>query len=518
MGDRDERPLPPSTPDGPDARRDERKIPPTSGSRDEESRPKDELLRRSVRNASMHSIQSDTSEDEGQSVDPRKIGLENAVFGDYDMKRSASTNEFVLSYIEDKMARQLNKKRRDGSVDSESDQESNKKHIEIEYDDSSQNTKDLARAIFNTATDVYMEGVESIVSDNFWKCFEEEKPRPWNWNLYLWPLWFFGVIIRYFFLFPVRLIIFALGWVLFGIGMLTVQLIFPRGPTRVSLEHSLISMMCGVFCITWGAVIRYHGSPIEPRKGSPHPVYIANHTSMIDVIILQQMRCFSLVGQRHKGIVRFLQETVLGCLQCIWFERSEIKDRAAVATKLGEHVKDPTRNPLLVFPEGTCVNNEYVIQFKKGIFEIADTVVPIAIKYNKMFVDPFWNSRAQSFPMHLVELMTSWCLICDVWYLEPHVKNPSESATEFAARCKQSIAEQAGLKNVDMDGYMKHFRPSERFLRGRQTILGESIKKIFAKKEEETNYHTLRSHHQSTVDFTQKGQDGKLIRRKMKSF
>ncbi len=28
-------------------------------------------------------------------------------------------------------------------------------------------------------------------------------------------------------------------------------------------------------------------------------------------------------------------------------------------------MEDPDSNPLLVFPEGTCVNNEYTVMFKK---------------------------------------------------------------------------------------------------------------------------------------------------------
>jgi glycerol-3-phosphate O-acyltransferase 3/4 len=30
---------------------------------------------------------------------------------------------------------------------------------------------------------------------------------------------------------------------------------------------------------------------------------------------------------------------------------------------------------------GTCVNNECVVQFKKGAFEMGATICPIAIKY-----------------------------------------------------------------------------------------------------------------------------------------
>ena len=58
---------------------------------------------------------------------------------------------------------------------------------------------------------------------------------------------------------------------------------------------------------------------------------------------------------------------------------------------LQAHVSKPDSTPLLIFPEGTCVNNEYTLLFKRGSFDMGCTVCPIAIKYNKVFVDAFWN-------------------------------------------------------------------------------------------------------------------------------
>ena len=58
--------------------------------------------------------------------------------------------------------------------------------------------------------------------------------------------------------------------------------------------------------------------------------------------------------------------------------------------------------------------------FKKGAFDMGVTVCPIAIKYNKIFVDAFWNSRRESFSGHLFRLMTSWAVVCDVWCAQPH--------------------------------------------------------------------------------------------------
>jgi glycerol-3-phosphate O-acyltransferase 3/4 len=289
-------------------------------------------------------------------------------------------------------------------------------------------------------------------------------------------MWALGVAFRYCVLFPLRVLVLLLGWVFFGSAMLIVQVVC-FGPTKDKLLRWMITSMSSVFVITWAGVIRYHGH-LPSGNGRTNVVFVTNHTSLIDVIVLQQVRCFSLVGQRHKGMVRFLQDKVLGCLQCIWFDRAQMKDRAIVQKKLTQHAKDPRRNPLLVFPEGTCVNNRYVLMFKKGAFELGVPVCPVAIRYEKVFVDPFWSSRDQSFAMHLVELMTSWCLIANVYFLEPTVRRDGESAEAFAQRVKLLIADKAGLKAVEWDGYLKHFLPSPRLLSQSKQVYADAFRRL----------------------------------------
>jgi hypothetical protein len=46
----------------------------------------------------------------------------------------------------------------------------------------------------------------------------------------------------------------------------------------------------------------------------------------------------------------------------------------------------------------------------------------------------FYRTNRQSFTMHLLRLMTSWAVVCDVWYLEPQYLQPGETAIEFAER------------------------------------------------------------------------------------
>ena len=89
----------------------------------------------------------------------------------------------------------------------------------------------------------------------------------------------------------------------------------------------------------------------------------------------------------------------------IWFQRSELKDRTAVARRLREFTADPTNNPVLIFPEGTCINNTAVMMFKKGSFEVGAPIYPVAIKYDPLFGDAFWNSSEQSLLRYCLMLM-----------------------------------------------------------------------------------------------------------------
>ena len=56
-------------------------------------------------------------------------------------------------------------------------------------------------------------------------------------------------------------------------------------------------------------------------------------------------------------------------------------NKYSLISRIKEHIQNEKSSPLLVFPEGVCVNNEYCVMFKKGAFELGAVVYPIAIKY-----------------------------------------------------------------------------------------------------------------------------------------
>ena len=201
---------------------------------------------------------------------------------------------------------------------------------------------------------------------------------------------------------------------------------------------------------------------------------------MIDYAVLCAFTPFAAIMQLHPGWVGMMQKRYLSALGCLWFNRTQSKDRALVTQRMKDHVWSVDATPLLIFPEGTCVNNEHCVMFKRGAFDLGATVCPIAIKYNKIFVDAFWNSKRQSFTQHLSKIMRSWALVADVWFLEPQTRREGETATEFAERVQKMISVRARLKIAPWDGYLKYYNLGEKhpdLVERQRTVYAERVKK-----------------------------------------
>jgi len=54
-------------------------------------------------------------------------------------------------------------------------------------------------------------------------------------------------------------------------------------------------------------------------------------------------------------------------------------------------------------------------------------------------------------------LMTSWAVVCDVYFLEPQSQQEGESSQQFAERVQHLIATKANLKVAPWDGYLKYY-------------------------------------------------------------
>ena len=97
--------------------------------------------------------------------------------------------------------------------------------------------------------------------------------------------------------------------------------------------------------------------------------------------------CYSMIGQKHSGFTGMMQKAFSRASNHIWFDRSESKDRGLVAKRMRDHVQDKYNMPILIFPEGTCINNTSVMMFKKGEAIINLNIDHILISKNKKVIN-----------------------------------------------------------------------------------------------------------------------------------
>lgn len=71
--------------------------------------------------------------------------------------------------------------------------------------------------------------------------------------------------------------------------------------------------------------------------------------------------------------------------------------------------------------------------------------------------------------------MTSWAIVCDVWYLPPMYRKPEESAVDFANRVKAEIAHKGGMVDLDWDGGLKRSPAKKEWKEKQQLELATKI-------------------------------------------
>ncbi|KAE9553723.1 hypothetical protein FO519_003078 [Halicephalobus sp. NKZ332] len=215
------------------------------------------------------------------------------------------------------------------------------------------------------------------------------------------------------------------------------------GRGRAVLDDSVYFLKAGIEAIVEDSVTcRFEAETLAC-------ICVANHTSPIDAMILSTDHCYALIGQRHPGLLGFIQRALSRATNHIWLQK---------------HAENPNNLPVLIFPEGTCINNTSVMQFRKGSFETNQIVYPIAMKYDPRFGDAFWNSSSQGWCEYIMQMMSSWAIICHVWYLPSMQKLPNEDAIQFANRVKKTIAIRAGLTDLEWDGQLKRSRVPEKMV------------------------------------------------------
>lgn len=323
----------------------------------------------------------------------------------------------------------------------------------------------IQRTFLHDAVDLVALGSHSLERDDFSDCFRPVSPYNMRKSGIL---YVFSFLIRYFILFPIRLMMLIIGIILFT-GFFCHGCYYNN--SRTIQQCFLLFNKFTLFVLNFKIV--HKGE--KKMRNEPH-VYVSNHTSFIDYLVLSSHEfSHACISEGHSGLFGFILNQILSRNGSIGFKRSDRQDRSQVLKRIKDHIHEK-QAPMLIFPEGTCVNNESIVLFQKGAFELDAIVCPVGIKYRKDLVDPYWNRRLHGFTLHMFYLLTRWGLNGEVHWMKPIRRQENEDVISFSHRIKNRIAKEIGLRNTLWNGYFK----SSPVLKDRE-MLRNSFNKVYSK-------------------------------------
>ncbi|TYJ49269.1 hypothetical protein E1A91_A01G122700v1 [Gossypium mustelinum] len=123
---------------------------------------------------------------------------------------------------------------------------------------------------------------------------------------------------------------------------------------------------------------------------------VSNHLSYLDVLYHMSSSFPSFVAK--KAVSKLPLVGLIGkCLGCVFVQReSKSSDFKGVAGIVTDRVRNAHQNELapmiLLFPEGTTTNGDFLLPFKTGAFLAGAPVMPVILRYSYRRFSPAWES------------------------------------------------------------------------------------------------------------------------------
>ncbi|KAE9603578.1 putative plasmalogen synthase [Lupinus albus] len=144
-----------------------------------------------------------------------------------------------------------------------------------------------------------------------------------------------------------------------------------------------------------------HNSAIQEDKHQPEEiggpgVIISNHVSYLDILYHMSSSFPSFVAKKSVSKLPFVG-LISKCLGCVYVQReSKSSDSKGVSAVVTERIKEAHQNKsapqMMLFPEGTTTNGDFLLPFKTGGFLAQAPVLPVILKYHYQRFSPAWDS------------------------------------------------------------------------------------------------------------------------------
>ncbi|KAJ1384931.1 Phospholipid/glycerol acyltransferase [Sesbania bispinosa] len=145
----------------------------------------------------------------------------------------------------------------------------------------------------------------------------------------------------------------------------------------------------------------HHNSTTQEDKRQPEEmgrpgVIISNHVSYLDILYHMSSSFPSFVAKRSVAKLP-LVGLISKCLGCVYVQReSKSSDFKGVSAVVTERIREAHQNKsaplMMLFPEGTTTNGDFLLPFKTGGFLAKAPVLPVILRYHYQRFSPAWDS------------------------------------------------------------------------------------------------------------------------------
>ncbi|KAL5226498.1 hypothetical protein ABZP36_014763 [Zizania latifolia] len=176
---------------------------------------------------------------------------------------------------------------------------------------------------------------------------------------------------------------------------------------------------------------------------------VSNHVSYVDILYHMSVSFPSFVAKESVSRLP-LVGLISKCLGCIFVQReSKTSDSKGVSGAVTERVQEVCQyknSPMmLLFPEGTTTNGDYLLPFRTGAFLGSAPVQPVILRYPYRMFSPAWDSMDGA--RHVFLLLCQFVNYIEVVHLP--VYYPSEQEKEdpklYANNVRKLIATEGNL-------------------------------------------------------------------------
>jgi glycerol-3-phosphate O-acyltransferase 3/4 len=313
--------------------------------------------------------------------------------------------------------------------------------------------------LFDIQAEMLQAGIEAIIQDDLLFTCEFSPINHWNFlstpfsSVYVgyeymqkWFVYCFGLGIRFLFLFPIRCCL-LIASIIFLTTAAIISFVHQYSHEQVVYIGKAFSRL---FCASIGVI----GNYIDGDKNQPKApgICVANHLSANDIQLLYADAVewgYTVTGQKHSGIIGWVEKTAGQIGSTLWLERSNASERKEFQNNIVSYASNVTKDPILLFPEGYCSNGTAVSQFRRACFVENVDFYPISITQDPRLGDAFW--KEDTFLPYLFRLMTSFGIIYNVRYLPPMRRNVNETSEKFAQRVQEKIANASNIDVIPFD-------------------------------------------------------------------